>query len=105
MRVGPMGPSTDMSASTRLPRPSAIPRRSAPAQKVPCVPVSTATESESSESKVRNVSANSPAVGPSTALRTSGRSMATTSTSPSRPTSRLPAAPEVEAISVVLHAA
>src|SRR5262249_3479142 len=84
-RVGPIGPSP--SASTGLPPPRATAFRSAPAQKVPSTPVSTATASASSRSKARNASASAPAVGPSTALRTAGRLIVTTTTSLSMRTS------------------
>jgi hypothetical protein len=60
--------------------------RSAPAQKAPPAPVSTATAAPGSASKVRKASASAAAVGPSTALRRSGRSMVTTVTGPSRST-------------------
>src|SRR5262245_41116348 len=81
MREGPIGPSP--SSATRFPRPSETPFRSAPAQKQPSAPVSTAAASESSASKRRNAAASSVAVGPSTQLRTFGRSMVTIATGPS----------------------
>src|SRR5262249_18437430 len=56
---------------------SATPLRSAPAQNVPSAPVRIATLSESSASKRRKAAASRAAVGPSTALRTSGRLMVT----------------------------
>jgi hypothetical protein len=71
------------SAETRLPRPSDTARRSAPAQKQPLLPVRTATARSSLASKRRKAAASSVAVGPSTALRTSGRSMVTSATGPS----------------------
>src|SRR5205823_4304153 len=83
MRVGPIGPSP--SSVIRLPCPPATALRSAPAQKVPPAPVRMATAAVSSASKVRKASANAAAVGPSTALRTSGRSIVTTVTGPGRP--------------------
>ena len=60
-----------------------MPLRSAPAQKVPPAPVSTATDRSGSASKRRKAATSSSAVGRSTALRTSGRSMVTTTTGPS----------------------
>src|SRR5205809_5312863 len=84
-RVGPSGPSP--SSVSRLPLPLAIAFRSAPAQKVPAAPVSTATAWCSPRSKARNVSASASAVGPSIAFRTAGRLMVTTRTSPSDATS------------------
>src|SRR5262249_17754444 len=70
-------------------RPSETPFKSAPAQKVPSRPVSTATLRPSSASKRRNASARSAAVGPSTALRTAGRLIVTIATGPSVSYSRL----------------
>ena len=58
--------------------------RSAPAQNVPPAPQSTATAAESSEAKDSNASARACAVGPSTALRASGRSRMTVQTGPLR---------------------
>src|SRR5690348_14907280 len=81
MRVGPMGPSPD--SLRRYESSLARAFRSKPAQKFPSAPVSTATARESSASKRRNASASPLAVGPSTALRTSGRSMVTVTTAPS----------------------
>ncbi len=81
MRVGPIGPSP--CSSTRFTRPVCIAFRSAPAQKQPPTPVSTATARSASPSKRRKASASSAAVGPSTALRASGRSMLTIATGPS----------------------
>src|SRR5215211_7340284 len=83
-RVTPIGPSP--SAATRSGSPAAIALRSAPAQKAPPAPVSTATEAPGSRSKARKASARAAAAGPSTALRRSGRSMVTTVTGPSRST-------------------
>ena len=60
--------------------------RSAPAQKVPPAPWRTATAASSSASKARNASASACAVGPSTALRASGRSRTTVVTGPWRST-------------------
>src|SRR2546428_5268938 len=92
MRDGPMGPSPSSlmrlsavvhTAAPRRSWPEATAFRSAPAQNVPPAPVRTATASASSASKRRNASTSAPAVGSSTALRTSGRLMVTTATSPS----------------------
>ena len=57
--------------------PRSVPRalRSAPAQKTPPAPQSTATRSESSASNSRKASVSARAAGPSTALRASGRSI------------------------------
>src|SRR5258707_907260 len=60
-RVGPIGPSP--SGSRRLPRPSASAFRSAPEQKVPPAPVSTATARAGSASKVRKAWASAAAGG------------------------------------------
>ena len=57
--------------------------RSAPAQKVPPVPVRTATEALSSTSNASNASLSPVAVFESTAFFRSGREMATTVTGPS----------------------
>src|SRR5450755_2681790 len=88
-----------MSASRASPRspasgspdsaPRATVRRSAPAQKWPPEPVRTATRAVASASKARKASARARAVGPSTALRTSGRSIVTTQTSSPRSTRTL----------------
>src|SRR6266545_980031 len=67
--------------------PVAIAFRSAPAQNAPPAPASTATELSGSASKARKAPASAAAVGPSTALRRSGRLMVTTVTGPSRSTS------------------
>src|SRR5438874_217693 len=80
MRLGPMGPSP--SGARRLPRPAAMAFRSAPAQNVPPAPHSTATRAAASASNARKASASAAAVGPSTALRTSGRSRTTVVTGP-----------------------
>src|SRR5262245_13308195 len=82
MREGPIGPSP--SSTTRLPRPSATPFRSAPAQNVPPAPARAATAASVSAPKRRNAAASAAAVGPSTALRTAGRSMVMTYAGPSR---------------------
>src|SRR5688572_9700072 len=87
MRLGPIGPSP--SGARRLPPPVAMALRSAPAQNVPPAPHSTATRAVSSASKARNASASAAAVGPSTALRTSGRSRMTVVTTPARSTRTL----------------
>ena len=84
IRVGPIGPWP--SGSVRLP--SGVPTafRSAPAQNVPPAPNSTATDASGSASKPANASASAAAVGPSTALRTSGRFRMTVVTGPLRST-------------------
>src|SRR5881394_3143754 len=56
--------------------------RSAPAQKVPLAPHSTAMRASVSSSNARKAAASAAAVGPSTALRTSGRSRTTVVTAP-----------------------
>jgi hypothetical protein len=66
-----------------LPRPDPIAFKSAPAQNVPFAPDNTATLNESSVSKAVNASNNSLVVGPSIALRASGRSMLTIRIGPS----------------------
>ncbi len=71
IREGPIGPSPE--TSSRFCRPSSIPLESAPAQKVPPSPQSTATCAVSSASNARNASARATAVGPSTAFLASGR--------------------------------
>src|SRR5437660_8215766 len=81
MRVGPIGPSPV--SLRRFPPPDASAFRSKPAQKVPCPPVSTATDRTSSFSKRRKLPARAAAVSESTAFRTVGRSMMTVSTAPS----------------------
>src|SRR5580700_6538992 len=75
MRVGPMGPSP--ASLSALGRPAAIAFKSAPAQKFPPAPVSTATSNVSSASNARKASASAAAVAASTALRASGRLMVT----------------------------
>lgn len=82
IRVGPIGPSP--SASALLLRSVPMPLRSAPAQKVPPSPHRTATDASLSASNRRKASASPSAVGPSTALRTSGRLSTTVKTGPSR---------------------
>src|ERR1700730_8063995 len=79
MRVGPIGPSP----VGFVPLPS-LPRalRSAPAQKVPPAPQSTAARVAGSASTARKASARARAVGPSTAFFLSGRSMMTVLTDP-----------------------
>src|SRR5437764_9102436 len=83
IRVGPMGPLPSTETDTGRGSPVARALRSAPAQKVPPAPVRTATARLGSASKPAKASARAPAVGPSTALRTSGRSMVTMATGPS----------------------
>src|SRR3712207_1174236 len=83
-RVGPMGPGPSSSGTIGTPSVSA--RRSAPAQNVPPAPVSPATRADSSASNSSNAASSAAAVGPSTALRTSGRSIVTTVTGPVRDT-------------------
>jgi hypothetical protein len=75
MRVGPIGASPV--GSERFGAPAAMACRSAPEQKVPPAPHSTATRAPSSASKARNASASAWAVARSTALRTRGRSSTT----------------------------
>src|SRR5207249_8476959 len=65
MREGPIGPSP--SGSRRRARPLAVALRSAPAQKVPLAPHSTATRAAASASNARNASASAAAVSRSTA--------------------------------------
>src|SRR3970282_421701 len=79
MRVGPIGPSPV--GLTRLP---SLPRalRSAPAQKVPPAPQSTAARVPVSASTARKASARAREVGPSTAFFLSGRSMMTVPPAP-----------------------
>src|SRR5712692_22794 len=81
MRVGPMGPGPVSSSLIPSLRASAF--RSKPAEKWPPAPVSTATANASSAAKRSKESTSCPAVSGSTALRTSGRSMVTTTTWPS----------------------
>src|SRR5215470_19780438 len=80
MRVGPIGPSPY--AIFRLRGPAATAFRSAPAQKVPLSPQSTATRAVLSRSKARNASASALPVGRSIALRRSGRSRMIVVTTP-----------------------
>src|SRR5438445_10117397 len=87
MRVGPIGPSP--SGARRLPRSVAMALRSAPAQKVPPAPHSTATRASPSASNARKASASARAVGRSTALRAAGRSSTTVGTGPGRSTRTL----------------
>src|SRR5919106_2599702 len=93
MRVGPIGPSPPGSKRLARSGSEAIALRSAPAQKVPPAPVKTATSWESSASKSEKARTSASAVGPSTALRASGRSIVTTATAPltSTRTSDMPA--------------
>ena len=79
-RVGPMGPRP--SSLTGRGSPSEKAFRSAPAQKVPPVPVSTATPAASSPSNASKACSSRRAVDPSTAFRRWGRLMATTVTGP-----------------------
>src|SRR5258706_4202430 len=81
IRVGPIGPGPV--SSRRLPSPSASALRSKPEQKLPSAPVSTATDSAASALNRSKDSTSRAAVCGSTALRTSGRSMVTTTTDPS----------------------
>ena len=84
IRVGPIGPSP--SGSTRFWSAVPIAWRSAPAQNVPPAPYRTAADASSSASKARKASASAAAVGPSTALRRSGRDSTTVVTGPARST-------------------
>src|SRR5436309_1014886 len=84
IRVGPRG--ARPSSLSFLRSPPAIALRSAPAQKVPPAPVSTATFNASSRSYAWNARVKDSAVGISTALRTSGRLIVTMATSRSRST-------------------
>ena len=80
-RVKPNGPS----AASRRPANVAIAFRSAPAQKLtPPAPVTTSTRASSSASNARKPSSSRSAVGPSTALRRSGRSIVRTAAAPLR---------------------
>src|SRR3989442_13442998 len=72
MRVGPIGPSPYV--ILRFFGPAATAFRSAPAQKVPFAPHSTATRAPWSPSNARNAAASALPVGRSIALRRSGRS-------------------------------
>ena len=92
-RVGPIGASRSRppaGATTRLPCPAAIALRSAPAQKVPFAPWSTATRAPSSRRTRGRPSASAAAVARSTALRASGRSSTTVVTGPWRSILMLP---------------
>ncbi len=62
---------------------------SAPEQNVPPAPQSTATRESGSASNSRKASASDAAVGPSTALRRSGRSNTTVQMAPTRSTRTL----------------
>src|SRR5713226_2181514 len=88
-RLGPIGAIESWPPISRflLGSPEATALRSAPAQKVPPVPVNTATDATASASKALNASNNFRAVAPSTALRQCGRLMETMVTGPSRSTS------------------
>src|SRR4030095_1592910 len=86
-----MGPSPW--ALTRLPRSVPTAFRSAPAQNVPPAPHSTATRASASASNWRKASASAAAVGPSTALRASGRSRTIVVTGPARSVRMLTAEP------------
>ena len=77
-----MGPGPSSVTGRRSPSDSAL--RSAPAQKLPPAPVSTATEALSSSSKALKAANSAAAVAESTALRRSGRKIVTTMTGPSR---------------------
>jgi len=80
-RVKPSGPSGSISRGTN----DSMALRSAPAQKASSPPpVSTRTRASSSASKRSTARASSSAVGPSTALRRSGRSMVSTAAAPRR---------------------
>ena len=83
-RLTPIGPSP--SGAARLPRSVPMAVRSAPAQKTPPVPCSTATAASGSASKARKAPASAAAAGPSTALRRSGRCRQTVVTGPDRST-------------------
>jgi hypothetical protein len=82
MRVGPIGPSPSGTGVSRFPLSVPTALRSAPAQNASPTPPRTATEDESSASKARNASASAEAVGPSTALRATGRLIRTVVTGP-----------------------
>ena len=83
-RVGPIGPGPWSGIGRRSP--SEIAFRSAPAQKVPPVPVNTATDEPSSASNSSKTWRSRAAQRLSTAFLRSGRSMDTTVTRPSRST-------------------
>ena len=79
-REGPIGPSP--SGDTRSYLPAANSFRSAPAQKVPPSPQSTATLASASASNARKASASDRAVSGSTAFRADGRLRMTVVTGP-----------------------
>ncbi|SKV71747.1 Uncharacterised protein [Mycobacteroides abscessus subsp. abscessus] len=79
-REGPIGPGPCGCSS--LPRSVPIALRSAPAQKVPLSPHSTATDASGSASNSVNAASSAAAVGPSTALRACGRLRMTVVTGP-----------------------
>ncbi len=83
IRVGPIGPAP--SASIRLGRPSPAATRSAPAQKVPPSPQSTATRASASRSNASKAATSASAVSRSTAFLRAGRER---SPSPARGPSR-----------------
>ena len=89
-RVGPIGPGPSSDTDTGRRSTPAIAFRSAPAQKYPPVPVSTATCAASSPSKASNAASNAAAVAASTALRRSGRLIVITRTGPSSATPTVP---------------
>src|SRR4030095_1159597 len=80
MRVGPIGPSPYV--ILRFSGPAATAFRSAPAQKVPLAPHSTATRAFLSRSNTRNAAASAVPVGRATAFRRSGRSLMIVVTGP-----------------------
>src|SRR5258705_3573634 len=80
MRVGPIGPSPYVILRSFGPAATAF--RSAPAQKVPFAPHSTATRVALSRSNARNASASAFRVGRSIAFRRSGRSRMMVVTAP-----------------------
>src|SRR2546430_1779925 len=84
IRVGPSGARPSSFRSLRSP--PAIALRSAPAQKAPPAPVSTATFNASSRSYAWNALVNASAVAMSTALRRSGRLIVMIAMLRSRPT-------------------
>ena len=80
IRLGPIGPGPVRCTGLASGVPNAL--RSAPAQKVPLSPHSTATAAESSLSNSSNAAYSPAAAGPFTALRASGRFMITVVTGP-----------------------
>ena len=84
IRDGPIGPGPVRWTGFASGVPKAL--RSAPAQKVPLSPHSTATAAESSRSNSSNAAYSPAAAGPLTALRASGRFMITVVTGPLRST-------------------